>query len=218
MSAHQPEPRAARAEASAGSLHPIVSIPVGVGTSPKRKFPRANALAVAKELCAALQPCCERLIVAGSLRRRKSAVGDVEILYIPRFEDRQFDLLTVAPMNLAEEAIGGMMCRGLLSKRASKTGSFAWGAKNKLALHRSGIPVDLFAANEENWWNYLVCRTGPADSNTRICMAAQQRGWKWTPYGAGFSRSDGGETYQVESEADVFRFVGLPFAEPWERA
>jgi hypothetical protein len=31
--------------------------------------------------------------------------------------------------------------------------------------NRTGIPVDLFAATEDNWWNYLVCRTGPADSN-----------------------------------------------------
>lgn len=192
----------------------------GVGGE-KKRWPRAAALEVASELCAALKPSCSRLIVAGSLRRRKADVGDVEIIYIPRFEDRQFDMFTVAPVNLADKTIGDLLNSGALSKRASKTGSFAWGAKNKLAVHRSGIPVDLFAATESNWWNYLVCRTGPADSNTRICMAAQQRGWKWNPYGAGFSR--GGplagepEEYIVTSEEDVFRFVGLPFAQPEDR-
>ena len=192
----------------------------GVGGE-KKRWPRAAALDVARELCAALKPNCLRLIVAGSLRRMKAAVGDVEILYIPRFEDRQFDMFTVAPVNLAEETISAWLGSGVLSKRASKTGSFAWGAKNKLAVHRGGIPVDLFAATEDNWWNYLVCRTGPADSNTRICMAAQERGWKWNPYGAGFSRGGplAGEPdhYAVTSEEDVFRFVGLPYAQPGDR-
>ncbi|MGN6643580.1 MAG: hypothetical protein ACTHKU_11340, partial [Verrucomicrobiota bacterium] len=76
----------------------------------------------------------------------------------------------------------------------------------------TGLPVDLFAATPENWFNYLVCRTGPADSNTRICMAAQARGWKWNPYGVGFSRGD--EIQAVASEEEVFAFVGLPFEKP----
>ena len=50
----------------------------------KVTFPRAVAIQVARELCEALKPHCERLIVAGSLRRGKQEVGDVEILYIPK--------------------------------------------------------------------------------------------------------------------------------------
>jgi DNA polymerase/3'-5' exonuclease PolX len=148
-------------------------------------------------------------------------VGDVEILYIPRFEDRRRDMFALSPANLADEAIEALLLTGVLRKRPSKTKTFAWGVKNKLALHRSGIPVDLFAATPENWFNYLVCRTGPADSNTRIAMEAQKRGWKWNPYGNGFSR--GGvlagppEEHVVRSERDVFEFVGLPYAEPEER-
>ena len=39
-------------------------------------------------------------------------------------------------------------------------------------LGASGIPVDFFATTEEAWFNYLVCRTGPAELNTRIASAA----------------------------------------------
>ena len=56
--------------------------------SGKQKFPRAAALAVAKELCDALKPLAEKLIVAGSLRRRKQEVGDVEIVFVPKIEMR----------------------------------------------------------------------------------------------------------------------------------
>jgi DNA polymerase/3'-5' exonuclease PolX len=80
----------------------------------------------------------------------------------------------------------------------------------------SGIPADLFAATRENWWNYLVCRTGPADSNMRICMGAQARGWKWNPYGAGFSDPEG-NVRVMDSERAVFDFVGLPYREPEAR-
>jgi DNA polymerase (family 10) len=179
----------------------------------KRRYPRAEAIRVASELCVQLRPVTDRLIVAGSLRRRKEVVGDVEILYVPRREARPHDLFSAGYFDLAEERIAQLLGDGALNKRLSKIGTPAWGAWNKLAVHRSGIPVDLFAATEANWWNYLVCRTGPAVSNARIAAAAIARGWKWNPYGAGFTRG----TYVVTSEEDVFRFVGLPFVEPWAR-
>jgi len=187
----------------------------GSSVGGKRRWPRAEALAVARELCARLKPVCDRLVVAGSLRRGKADVGDVEILYIPRMQERPADLLSKCMVSLAAEEIERMLEDGTLTKRKSRTGSTAWGEKNKLALHRSGVPVDLFSTSAESWWNYLVCRTGPAESNTRICMAAQAIGWKWNPYGSGFSRD--GETRAMESEEAVFQFVGLPYWPPNDR-
>lgn len=184
----------------------------------KQRWPRAEALDVARELVRALKPVCDRLVVAGSLRRRKADVGDVEIIYIPKFEERQADLISTEQVSLADEAIEALVRGGTLAKRASVTGSFAWGAKNKLAVHRSGIPVDLFCTNEAAWWNYLVCRTGPADCNTRIASEAQRRGYRWNPYGAGFTCATRGDVFPMASEEAVFAFVGLPFLQPWERA
>ena len=110
-----------------------------------------------------------------------------------------------------------MLDDGTLAKRQSKIGGTAWGDKNKLAVHRSGMPVDLFRTVPESWWNYLVCRTGPADSNTRIATEAQRRGYRWNPYGIGYTKLADGTVTAMDSEAAVFAFVGLPYAEPWER-
>lgn len=184
----------------------------------KPRFPNAVGMAVAAELCRALKPVCDRLIVAGSLRRRRPTVGDVEILYICRTETRPNpeDMFGTLTVNLADEMIAALEKEGVLERRTNVNGSEMYGPKNKLMRHRAtGLPVDLFAATPENWWNYLVCRTGPADSNTRICMAAQARGWKWNPYGVGFSRD--GETRAMQSEEEVFAFVGLPYAKPEHR-
>ena len=184
----------------------------------KPRFPNQIGMKVAAELCAALKPVCDKIIVAGSLRRRKATVGDVEILYIGKSEVRQDpdDMFANITVNLADETITALEKSGVLERRKNKNGSEMYGPKNKLMRHRAtGLPVDLFAATAENWHNYLVCRTGPADSNARICLAAQARGWKWNPYGAGFSRGD--EVRAMESEAAVFAFVGLPYEQPEAR-
>jgi DNA polymerase/3'-5' exonuclease PolX len=191
--------------------------------SDKPRWPHADGLTIAGEIYAALEPVCERIIVAGSLRRRKPTVGDVEILYIGRTETRPDpdDMFATITVNLADEVIAELERTGRLERRRNVNGSEMFGPKNKLMRYRaSGMPVDLFAATRENWWNYLVCRTGPADSNTRIASAAQYRGWKWHPYGSGFSRENEEgerEEFTVTCEEDVFRFVGLPFAEPSNR-
>jgi DNA polymerase/3'-5' exonuclease PolX len=50
----------------------------------------------------------------------------------------------------------------------------------------------------------------------RIASAAQARGWKWNPCGAGFTDAKG-EIIPVKSERAVFELLGLDYLEPWER-
>ena len=89
-------------------------------------------------------------------------------------------------ISLADEGVASLVGQGVIAKRSSKTGTFSWGPNNKLAIHcATGMAVDLLTATEENWWNYIVRRTGPYQSNIRIASEARKRGWKWTPYGFG---------------------------------
>lgn len=178
---------------------------------------------MAKVICEALKPVTSRLIVAGSLRRKKAMVGDVEILYVPMLvelppkdlfgKERQF-------RNLADEVLQRLLDERVLYPRLNVNGGKAWGERNKLAVHATSlIPVDLFSATEGNWFNYLVCRTGPLESNVAIASKAQELGWKWHPYDEGFSRPVGlgKEVRPMGSEREVFEFVGMPYKEPWER-
>jgi DNA polymerase/3'-5' exonuclease PolX len=189
----------------------------------ERKVPAKEALAVAKLFCQFLKPHCAKLVVAGSLRRRKTLVNDIEILFVPSFvaePDPEELFARTRVGNATERAIAALLAAGVLAKRLNVNGVEAWGEKNKLGVHaKSGIAVDLFTATKENWFNYLVCRTGGAENNVRICNAAIARGWKWRPYGDGFSRERylRTENHVVQSEREVFDFVGLPYLEPWER-
>lgn len=187
----------------------------------KTKYPRPAAIAVARELLAVIVPACEpeRVVVAGSLRRGKAEVGDVEILYIPRTELRPVpgDMFATARVDLVDLAVRQLMATGILEIREGENGAKSYGPKNKFLRHvSSGIPVDLFATIETSWWNYLVCRTGSKENNMAIAEAAKAKGWHWNPYGSGFT-TGGGSSHQVTSERDVFDFVALPYKEPKDR-
>ena len=198
----------------------------------KKKHPRAAALDVARELVAALKEHClpERIIVAGSLRRGKQEVGDVEIVFVPRPKELPaMDFFSKPVVVQATDApIQTLLANGVIKYRLNVNGHSTWGPKNKLAVHvKSGIPVDLFSIPEECFFNYLVCRTGSAESNTRIATSAQSMvpKWKWNPYGTGFTpvMPDGDtpdpsrEPFVVTSERAVFEFVNLPYLEPKDR-
>lgn len=185
--------------------------------SDKKKFPREKALSVANELLATLAPFCERIAIAGSLRRGKAEVGDIELLYIPRIESRQADFFSSAPANLAAEKIGQLLSSQILTKRPSKTGVFTWGENNKLGIHvPSGVPVDLFQTTADNWWVSLVIRTGSKDTNLALTTGAQRQHARLNAYGSGVTWSDGTQT-PATSERHVFELCGVPYLEPDQR-
>ncbi len=69
--------------------------------SPGPKMPLAPARRLAEALVRELEPACERIEIAGSIRRGADHVGDLELLAIPRLEDRvapgQTSLLVLPP-------------------------------------------------------------------------------------------------------------------------
>ena len=167
-----------------------------------------KAKAIAEVLKQRLEPACERLEIAGSIRRRKPCPGDIELLTIPRYAGMvdQLDL-----------AIKGLMNELVLGYRLNKNGHRAYGQKNKLLVHLpSGIGVDIFSTDPKCWWVSLVVRTGGEKTNKRIAMAAINKGWHLKAYGSGFSTPQG--NIICNSEREVFELVELPYQEPWERA
>lgn len=188
-----------------------------------KRWSFSDAVKIAREVVDVLKPHCEKLIVAGSLRRRKALVSDIEILFIPAFKiapDPNDLFGNRRPINQAELVLDEFLKSGLITKRPNSRGIEAWGQLNKLGVHAaSGIAIDFFTASRENWHNFVVVRTGGAENNKRIASAAIARGWNWHAYGSGFSRANGlrVEHHRVESERDCFDFVGLPYLEPAQR-
>jgi len=191
--------------------------------SGKIKHSRTEALVVARELTAQLQSRCEpeRFIFAGSLRRLKAEVGDIEIVYVPRIEQQPdpSDLLGNRVLtNQVDVILNQWLKSGVISKRVGEKGGTAWGPSNKLALHvGSGIGIDFFQATQQTFWTLLVCRTGSAEMNTRICNAAIARGQTWNMYRGFEDRLTGDLLFVPESEEALFAHVRLPYLLPKDR-
>lgn len=182
----------------------------------KTPIPYAVAMITAQSLAAELRPFTTQLEIVGSLRRGKATVGDIELLYIPRFEQRRDGLFDEFQFNLAEWKIGHWLTDQTLTKRPNVRGHFAWGEKNKLALHSTGTPVDLFATTEENWPVSLVIRTGSKETNLRLTTGAQKQGGTLHAYGCGVSYPDG-RLIRAVDERHVFALCGVPYLHPHER-
>jgi len=162
---------------------------------------------LANNILRILEPTCQKVTIAGSIRRQKPDVGDIEILAIPKY---------VGGVDMLDAKIQTMIHFDMLGYRLNKLGSRVYGPKNKLLVHLpSGIGVDIFSTDFECWPVALVVRTGGKVTNQRISMAAIKKGFRFHAYGRGFSTPRG--EIVCRSEREVFEAVNLPYLEPWQR-
>ncbi len=165
-----------------------------------------RAKAIAGNIKVVLESSCERIVIAGSIRRQKPDVGDIELLCIPKY---------IAGVDMLDAKIQTMIYFDMLGYRLNKLGRKVYGPKNKLLVHPSGIGVDIFSTDELCWPVALVVRTGGKITNQRIATAALRKGYRFHAYGLGFSTPSG--EIVCQSEREVFEAVGLRYLEPGER-
>lgn len=173
----------------------------------KGKFVLSEAETVANSLIKLLQPACEKIIVAGSIRRRRPEVSDVELLCIPK-HDGLVDLL--------DRELGGLCIQGVLGLRRNKRGGTSYGPKNKLMVHLpSGMAIDLFSSTEENWGMALFIRTGPKEWNIKAMSRFRELGMEGHAY-RGVTDAEGNER-DCPNEDTVFQFLGWSYVPPERR-
>ena len=145
----------------------------------------------ANEIVNILTPYCERIQIAGSIRRRKPNVKDIDLVLIPKAP-------TLKPI------IQGIADRVVRS--GARLASFIY----------KGIAVDIYYANEQTWATLLLIRTGSAESNIRLSTLVRNRGWHLSANGDGLL-DENGQRIAGDSEEEIFRALGQRYLEPWER-
>lgn len=177
-------------------------------------------MVVASELIQLIGSTTEKIEIAGSIRRMKPEVSDVELVFIPVVNQVADDLFgSTDGKDLAAERIDQLVDRGIITRRINSVGHIAaWGPLNKLAVHvASGIPVDFFSTSEENWYVSLVVRTGSRDTNLRLTNGALRMNKTLHAYGCGVQDRKTGEMIRCESEEQVFAACGVPYLLPEQR-
>lgn len=162
-----------------------------------------------KMLARLLAPACQRIHIAGSARRGKSTVGDVELVAIPH---------TFAEKNalwywLDEAVNAGIIEKALITDKNGKQ-STKWGDLFR-ALTYKGIKFDLFLATPDTWGYIYWLRTGPADGNEYVVR-------RLNSHNAPFKLRKGAVWVDdiqipVRDEAAMFELLGIPYLAPSER-
>ncbi|MCX4756369.1 DNA polymerase/3'-5' exonuclease PolX [Kitasatospora purpeofusca] len=151
------------------------------------------ATALADRIVAALAavPGCTRCAYAGSLRRMRETVGDIDVLATAEDSAPLMAALTALPYTA--EVIG--------------TGP------TKTSIRTTdGIQVDLRVVPEEDWGAALVYFTGSKAHNIKLRTMAVRAGLKLSEYG--LFDAEGGEKIVSASEEEVYAALGLPWIAP----
>lgn len=164
-----------------------------------------RAISIAEDVKSKLQPYCERIQIAGSIRRECATVGDIEIVCIPK------TVMTGLFYDEIERDPG--FVRQVRKWRRVK-GDPGTGKYTQRIIEPSGIKLDLFMATRENWGLILAIRTGSAEfSSKRLARRWVQLGYHSKD---GMLQKDGVDI-PVRNEQDLFDKLGIEWVEPRER-
>jgi DNA polymerase (family 10) len=166
---------------------------IALWRSGRARTPRARARDIAAELVRALQAGggVERIAVAGSLRRMRETVKDIDLLVTSREPGRVMATLTSLP-SIVE--VGGQ------------------GDTKASARHREGIHVDLRVVEPGAFGAALQYFTGSRDHNVRFREIASRQGLRVSEYGVFDEKA--GARVAGETEEDVYAAVGLAWMPP----
>jgi len=192
----------------------------------------SNANQIAIKLQSVLHPYCKEGFcnIAGSLRRKKPDVKDIELVVLPKTISRQdgfFDTKQVrSPEFIAQ--VNGL---GLIIKGDPENGRYV---QIKLS---DGLNLDLFIPQDTDYFRQYVIRTGSADYvKDHIAHGWKNVGWCGTAEGLRLideceAKKDNQRRIIKwictaekptlpplwKSEEDFFEFLSVPYVEPENR-
>lgn len=147
-----------------------------------------------------LAPLCDRIEIAGSIRRFRPICNDIDLVIIPK------DLASVRSRILAN------------------THPIESGLRNLMVTMQNGIQLDVFFAHHDiknlfditpsNFGSLLLCRTGSKQHNIKLCLTAQKMRLRWDPYRGLFSGED---IIASRTEEEIFEALKMDYVLPAKR-
>ncbi|MBI3008342.1 MAG: DNA polymerase/3'-5' exonuclease PolX, partial [Candidatus Omnitrophica bacterium] len=161
--------------------------------SGKERMPLGFALPIANDIISSLKklPQTKRIIIAGSVRRMKETVKDIDIL-----------VTSIDPETVMAEFIKLPQIMDVLAHGSTKSS----------VLTKDGIQVDLRVVEPESFGAALVYFTGSQAHNIRLREMAVKKGWKINEYGVFNERTN--SKIAGKEEEEIYKILGLPFIPP----
>ncbi len=157
----------------------------------RERMTLAQAMQVADEFISALKKLSEvkRISVAGSLRRQKETVRDIDILMISKKPKKIMDVFTGLP------DVATVLAKG----------------ETKSSVRTKGdVQVDCRVEEEKSFGAALLYFTGSKNFNIRLRQLAIKRGLKINEYGV-FRKN---RFVCGKTEEEIFKILGISYIEP----
>jgi len=135
-------------------------------------------------------PDIKEVVPAGSYRRRKETVGDIDILAISKNPEKVMDYFVSFPE-----------VEHIYAKGPTKT----------MVRLKIGLDVDLRVVEKESFGAALAYFTGSKDHNIQMRELAIKKGWKLNEYGL-FDKN--GKRIAGETEEEIYEKLGLQWIPP----
>ena len=194
----------------------------------KQSISLPQAEKIANEIVSILQPLCQHIHIAGSVRRKVSYVGDIEICCRPNFQNVKdlFGWNTAPIVDLNFQQL--VFSLGKINK-GNPDGRFI-----QIELPEK-IQLDLFMPTEEDYFRQFAIRTGSSLYSHRL-IASGWRKMGWVGTSEGLRRQTDCECKETgdkpvwhiinphgekppvwQSEEEFFAWLGIEWVEPEKR-
>lgn len=158
-----------------------------------------------------IKPWCERVKIAGSIRREKAEPRDIEIVCIPKETSNK---------NLFGEEISRrnkLFAQLKFWQRTDRDFDIVKGSGDcpkyvQLQGH-NGPKIDIFFATPENWGWILFLRTGPKEWNIRAVQTLAKKSYT---FGDGYIQKQW-KPVDITTEKAIFKLLGWNWIEPRNR-
>lgn len=166
---------------------------IGMYRSGHERMLLGNALSIAEGIVAELKKTkgIERIAIAGSLRRMKETIGDIDILVTSKNADAVMDAFASLPD-----------VKDVLAKGRTKT----------TVVLNSGTQADVRVLKNDEFGSALQYFTGNKEHNIKLREIAIKRGLKLSEYGL-FEKKTG-KRIAGKTEEEIYAKFGMKYIEP----
>lgn len=188
-----------------------------------------KAKKIAIEICESLQPFTDKIHIAGSIRRKKTEVKDIEIVLRPKLEAiTATDLFSIGTTtyDIITGFTNAVIGLGQIEKGNTR------GKYLKIVLPQ-GINLDLFIPDENDFYRQYAIRTGSADYSFKVIANGWRKiGWVGSDLGLRLEKDcietkmpNGKSNWKCirdknnsppiwESEQDFFDWIKVKYVKP----
>ncbi|HEY6062237.1 MAG TPA: nucleotidyltransferase domain-containing protein, partial [Chitinophagaceae bacterium] len=142
-------------------------------------------------------PGVQKAALAGSLRRKKETVGDIDIVILAEPKNRK----KIVTLLIALPQVEKVLAKGV--------------TKASVLLKNRNIQVDIRLVHDYEYGAAMLYFTGSKEHNIKLRTIAKQRGYKINEYGIFDAASH--KRLAGETEEEMYRFLNLKYIPPEQR-